>query len=131
MIRGTKVPVRRVWTWHRKGVSTETLVKRYPTIGWTKILDALSFAYDNSELMDADIKREEEFLEGIAEHPHPHRPIDGAELEVVREEIARGMAMSQRAHCGHDPSAVGACGGYDASCSCECNTCEPPPRDDS
>lgn len=30
------------------------------------------------------------------------------------------------AHCGRDPSVVGACGGTDATCSCECNTCVDP-----
>lgn len=30
------------------------------------------------------------------------------------------------AHCGRDPSVIGACGGTDATCSCECNTCEDP-----
>lgn len=29
-------------------------------------------------------------------------------------------------HCGRDPSAVGACGGTDDTCSCECFTCADP-----
>lgn len=51
-VKGTKVPVHRIWNWHRKGVLVETLVKRYPTLGWAKVLDALSYAYDNQELME-------------------------------------------------------------------------------
>lgn len=62
LVRGTKVPVRRLWAWHRKGVTVETLVKRYPTIGPAKVLCALAFAYDNQEVMDADIERERAIL---------------------------------------------------------------------
>lgn len=58
VITGTKVPVRRLWAWHRKGVTCETLVKRYPTLGPAKILSGLAFCYDNQELIEADLERE-------------------------------------------------------------------------
>lgn len=58
MVSGTKVPVRRLWAWHRKGIPVETLVRRYEGMGWSKVLDALSFAYDNEELVEADLARE-------------------------------------------------------------------------
>ena len=58
MVRGSRVPVRRLWEWHRKGVSVETLVKRYPELGWARVLDGLSFAHDNEELIEADLARE-------------------------------------------------------------------------
>jgi uncharacterized protein (DUF433 family) len=57
------VPVRNIWAWHRKGVSVDTLVKRYPSLGWVKILDALSFAYDNEDLIEADLDRVRELRE--------------------------------------------------------------------
>src|SRR3954463_14337934 len=56
---GSRVPVRRLWAWHRGGAAVETLVKRYPNLGPARILDALAFAYDNQELMEADIAREQ------------------------------------------------------------------------
>ena len=62
VVVGTRVPVRRLWAWHRKGVSVETLVKRYPTLGWAKVLGALAFAYDNEELIEADLDRERGLL---------------------------------------------------------------------
>ena len=63
VVRGTRVPVRRLWAWHRKGVTVETLVKRYPTLGPSRVLGALSFAYDNQELMAADLAREARMLD--------------------------------------------------------------------
>jgi uncharacterized protein (DUF433 family) len=46
-VAGSRVPVRRLWAWHRGGAAVETLVKRYPNLGPARILDALAFAYDN------------------------------------------------------------------------------------
>lgn len=57
-VDGTRVPVRRLWAWHRAGVSIDTLIKRYPTMGPAKVLGALSFAYDNRDLIEADLARE-------------------------------------------------------------------------
>ena len=62
-VAGSRVPVRRLWAWHRGGASVETLVKRYPNLGPARILDALAFAYDNQELIDADVVREQTLFE--------------------------------------------------------------------
>jgi len=62
VVIGSRVPVRRLWAWHRRGVSVETLVKRYPSLGWAKVLGALAFAYDNEELIEADLDRERALL---------------------------------------------------------------------
>jgi len=35
------------------------LIRRYPHLGPAKILDALAFAYDNVELIQADLERAE------------------------------------------------------------------------
>ena len=67
VIRGSSVPVRRLWSWHRKGVGVASLVKRYPTLGWARVLDALSFAHDNEELIEADLDRERAFIEETPE----------------------------------------------------------------
>ena|SRR5580698_5638102 len=66
-VRGSRVPVRRLWSWHRRGVTVETLLKRYPALGPGKVLDALAFAYDNADLMAADLAREEALLGPQAE----------------------------------------------------------------
>jgi uncharacterized protein (DUF433 family) len=60
---GTKVPVHRMWSWHRRGTTVETLLKRYPQISPGKVLDALSFAYDNQDEMDAALEREQKMLD--------------------------------------------------------------------
>jgi len=62
VVRGTKIPVRRLFSWHRKGTSAETLLKRYPKLGAARVLDALSFAYDHLDVMEADLEREREIL---------------------------------------------------------------------
>jgi len=67
VVKGTRVPVRRLWAWHRKGVSVETLVKRYPQLGWSKVLGALAFAYDNEDVVEADLDRERALLESEPE----------------------------------------------------------------
>jgi hypothetical protein len=51
-----------LWAWHRGGTTIETLLKRYPQLGPAKILDALAFAYDNQELVEADLSRERSLL---------------------------------------------------------------------
>jgi uncharacterized protein (DUF433 family) len=62
-IAGTRVPVRRLWAWHKGGTSVETLMRRYPQLGPARVLDALSFAYDNEELVEADLSREVALLD--------------------------------------------------------------------
>lgn len=66
-IEGSRVPVRRVFTWHRQGTTVETLLRRYPQLGPARILDALAFAYDNLELITADVVRERESMKDSCE----------------------------------------------------------------
>jgi len=58
-VKGTRVPVYRLWRWHRQGTTVDTLLRRYPQIGPAKCLTALAFAYDNQELMLEEQKRDE------------------------------------------------------------------------
>jgi uncharacterized protein (DUF433 family) len=58
-VEGSRVPVRRLWAWHKGGVSVETLFRRYPHLGPGAILDALAFAYDNPDVIQADVAREQ------------------------------------------------------------------------
>lgn len=62
VVAGSRVPVRRLWAWFRRGVTVETLLKRYPQLGPAKVLDALSFAYDNPDVIEADLARERALL---------------------------------------------------------------------
>jgi uncharacterized protein (DUF433 family) len=59
MVRGSKVPVRRLWYWHRHGETFIQILYRYQGLGHARILDALSFAYDNPDLIQADLTWEE------------------------------------------------------------------------
>ena len=72
-VAGFKVPVRRLWAWHRSGVAIETLFRRYPQLSPGQILDALSFAYDNVDLIHADLEREQKLLDDRKPEP-PGRP---------------------------------------------------------
>lgn len=62
-IVGTRVPVRRLWAFYRNGASVDTLIRRYPQLGAAKVFDALAFAWDNAEVIEADIVREARLLQ--------------------------------------------------------------------
>ena len=62
---GSRVPVRRLWAFYRKGITIDTLLRRFPRLGAGKIFDALAFAYDNEEVVQADIQREEQLLDRV------------------------------------------------------------------
>ena len=61
-VRGSRVPVRRIYNFYRSSVNVEQIFRRYPQLGPAKILDAISFALDNKETIESDIEREESFL---------------------------------------------------------------------
>lgn len=63
VIKGTRVPVHRLYYWQQKGIAVAALVKRYPSLGWAKVLDALSFAYDHQDLMEKAMEDERRSLE--------------------------------------------------------------------
>ncbi len=62
-VRGTRIPVRRLFAFYKSGVRVEEICKRYPQIGPAKVFDALAFALDNPEVMAADQAREDATLE--------------------------------------------------------------------
>jgi uncharacterized protein (DUF433 family) len=62
-VLGTRVPVRRLWGFYRNGATVDTLIKRYPQLGAAKIFDALAFAWDNPEVMEADMLKEARLLQ--------------------------------------------------------------------
>jgi uncharacterized protein (DUF433 family) len=66
---GSKVPVRRLWAFYARGASAETLLKRYPKLGPARVFDALAFALDNPEVIEADIARERALLARAGHEP--------------------------------------------------------------
>jgi len=74
-VAGTRVPVRRLWAWHRAGASIDTLLKRYPSLGPARVLDALSFCYDNRDVVEADLGREMAAFEAAGKKTVGLRPM--------------------------------------------------------
>ena len=67
-----------------------TLFRRYPTLGPARVLDALSFAYDNLELIEADIAREQRMFvakggPSVGARPLAQLPLPFDELEAPSE----------------------------------------------
>jgi len=57
VIKGTKFPVRSVVTYVlQQGLSPEELVKEFSHLTLAQVYDALSYYYDNKELIDKDIR---------------------------------------------------------------------------
>ena len=78
---GSRVPVRRLFAFYRSGASVERILKRYPQLGAAKVFDALAFALDNLEVIEADIQREEEALTR-AGHPPPGRMLPATQMDL-------------------------------------------------
>lgn len=62
-VLGSRVPVRRLYAFYRSGTSIEKILRRYPQLSPAKVFDALAFALDNPEVMEADLERETALLE--------------------------------------------------------------------
>ena len=61
-VAGSRVPVRRLYAFYRAGTPVDKILKRYPQLAPAKVFDALAFALDNPEVMEADMEREAELL---------------------------------------------------------------------
>lgn len=85
-VDGSRVPVRRLWAWHRSGVSIDTLLKRYPRLGPARVLDALAFAYDNQSVVEADLARELAAVEASGAETMGIRPMDQQLLPFLIDE---------------------------------------------
>lgn len=75
---GSRVPVRRLWAFYRNGTSVERILKRYPQLGPAKVFDALAFALDNQEVVEADLAKEESLLAA----QKPARSKESAQIEL-------------------------------------------------
>jgi uncharacterized protein (DUF433 family) len=78
---GSRVPVRRLWAFYRSGASVDRILKRYPQLGAAKVFDALAFAFDNLELIEADIRREDELLAKSGQPP-AQKPTGVSQMEL-------------------------------------------------
>lgn len=62
-VSGSRVPVRRLFAFYRSGTPIEKILKRYPQLSPAKVFDALAFALDNPEVLEADMEREADLLD--------------------------------------------------------------------
>ncbi|HYJ08503.1 MAG TPA: DUF433 domain-containing protein [Polyangiaceae bacterium] len=90
---GSRVPVRRLWAFYRNGTSLERILKRYPQLGPAKVFDALAFALDNEEVVEADLAREESLL--ATREPLPKRG-GSAQIELPFAEAGAPAAPPVR-----------------------------------
>ena len=88
-VEGSRVPVRTLWAFFRDGAKVETLLKRYPKLGPAKIFDALAFALDNPEVIDADMARERALLAKAGVARRSKGPVGQIELpfDAKREDV--------------------------------------------
>src|SRR5271169_6713599 len=93
-VLGSRVPVRRLWIWHRGGAAVETLVRRYPNLGPARILDALSFAYDNQDLIEADLEREQSLFAVTGGPIVGARPLSQLALRFDADEAEAAVAVA-------------------------------------
>lgn len=61
LVEDSNVPVQRLYAWHRRGTTFETLCKRYLKFSCAQILSALAFGYDNQEIMDRESQSEKTY----------------------------------------------------------------------
>ncbi|HEX2878540.1 MAG TPA: DUF433 domain-containing protein [Polyangiaceae bacterium] len=85
-VAGSKVPVRRLWAFYRNGAGVDVLLKRFPRLGPAKIFDALAFAFDNPEVIEADLARENELL---SQEQTTSKPITQMDLPFSAKRAAR------------------------------------------
>jgi len=80
-VAGSRVPVRRLFAFFQSGATVEQLLRRFPQLAAAKVFDALAFALDNPEVMEADMQRESEMLERVGQRP-PAKPRGAEQIEL-------------------------------------------------
>jgi hypothetical protein len=77
------------------------------------------------------------FAESLTDEPwRSTDPLSPEAKKLMQEQLTKGSLYVDtdsnrgqprtRSHCGRDPSVIGACGGTDETCSCECSACQDP-----
>lgn len=87
-VAGSRVPVRRLWSFYRRGTKVETLLKRFPQLKPAQVFDALAFALDNEEVVEADLARERDMLQHSGQKL-PARPKGPEQIELPFARTAR------------------------------------------
>ncbi len=93
-VAGSRVPVRRLWAFYESGARIETILRRYPQLGPAKVFDALAFALDNVEVIEADLAREREMLERTT-GKRVTRPGPASQIELPFGDSAPAAASSR------------------------------------
>ena len=75
------MPVRRLWAFYRRGTRVETLLKQFPQLQPAQVFDALAFALDNEEVIEADLAREQQVLRRMGQR-RPARPDGPEQIEL-------------------------------------------------
>jgi len=70
----SRVPVRRLYAFYRGGTPVEKILKRYPQLSAARVFDAIAFALDNLEVIEADMERESELLDEKSARKHRRLP---------------------------------------------------------
>ena len=60
MVAGTRVRVATILTCYRQGMGVEEIVQQYPALKPADVHDALAYAYDHSEEIEADLAADNE-----------------------------------------------------------------------
>ncbi len=60
VIVGTRIRVATVLTCYRQGMSVEEIVQQYPALRPADVHDALAYAYDHMDEIDADLAADDE-----------------------------------------------------------------------
>ena len=55
VIKGTRIPVASIVNHYRSGMSIEEILEGYPNITPAQLFDALSYYFDNKEVIDKEI----------------------------------------------------------------------------
>jgi len=102
-VAGSRVLVRRLYAFYKGGARIETILRRYPQLEPAKVFDALAFALDNLEVIEADIESEREMLERSGARPAtsraPTRQVElpfGAPAAVPARSRSRSNAGQRR-----------------------------------
>lgn len=94
-VADTRIPVRRLYAFFKNGAKVETILKRYPQLDPAKVFDALAFALDNLEVIEADLEAERQMLERTgARAPGSSNPSQ-VELPFGEPAPARAAARSR------------------------------------
>ncbi|MEB2312987.1 MAG: DUF433 domain-containing protein [Sorangiineae bacterium] len=80
-VAGSRVLVRRLFAFYRRGVPIEQLRKNFPQLRPAALFDALAFALDNPEVMDADLASEREILARLHRRA-PGKPQGPEQIEL-------------------------------------------------